>query len=183
MLFKLTVKDKMIPIANYPVVKPDNTLEEAAVVLRGSYCELESGICTEAGPRTILVVDEDENLVGILDFPSFLKVLIPEVAGGLTQKLQSLGISVAFAEENAIEHDESRLGFRDRVRKNAKIKVGEIMLKIRGTIQADAPLIDAVKKMFSGKITKLPVFEGEKLVGIIRDSDLFLAVADFLQSE
>jgi len=183
MLFKLTVKDKMIPIANYPVVKPENTLQEAAVVLRGSFCELERGMCTEAGPRTILVVDDAGTLVGILDFPSFLKVLIPEVAGGLTQKLQSLGISIAFAEGDAVEHDEARLGFRARIRKNAATKVQEIMLRIRGTIQADAPLIDALKKMFTGKITVLPVFEGETLAGIIRDSDLFLAVADFLQTE
>ncbi|MBC8392413.1 MAG: CBS domain-containing protein, partial [Deltaproteobacteria bacterium] len=123
MLFQLKVRDRMIPLENYPTVDPDSTLEEAALSLRTSYCELDGGICTEAGPRTVLVVDKNQKLVGIMDFGSFLKVLIPEVAGGLTQKLEAIGVSIAFAQADAPDLDEARLGFRARARKNAKDKV------------------------------------------------------------
>ena len=61
----------MIPISNYATVAEDATLQEAVLSLRKSYCELETGMCTEAGPRTILVIDKREQLVGILDFRSF----------------------------------------------------------------------------------------------------------------
>lgn len=174
------VKDLTIPLDRYSVVSPDNTLQEAVSSLRGSYCQLDTGLCTEAGPRAILVVDKKGKLVGILDFRAILKVLIPEVAGGLTRKLESLGVSIAFAEASASSLDEARAQFNARVTGNAAVQVKDIMLKIRGTIQADAELLEALKLIFRYKISKLPVYEGNKLVGVLRDTDLFLAVADIL---
>lgn len=180
MLLKQKIKDRMIPIKNYSTVSPDATLKEAALSLKNSYCELDRGMCTEAGPRTVLVIDKNNRLVGILDFRSFLETLIPEIAGGISAKLEALGVSVAFAQADATSLDESRLGFNARVIKNAETKVSDIMLKTRGTIDADARLLDGLKKMFRNKITVLPVYEDEKLVGVLRDTDLFLAVADIL---
>jgi CBS domain-containing protein len=181
MLLKQKVRDRMIPIGNYPTVLPDVTLKEATLSLRTSFCELETGMCTEAGPRTVLIVDNAGKVIGILDFKSFLETMIPEIAGGLSAKLSALGVSIAFAQADAEALDESRLGFRARVIKNAEAKVRDIMLKVRGTIDADARLIDGMKQMFRNKIIVLPVYEGDKLVGVLRDTDLFLAVADVLE--
>jgi CBS-domain-containing membrane protein len=181
MLLKMKIKDRMIPIENYPTVLPNATLREAALSLRISFCELDGGMCTEAGPRTVLVVDENGKLIGIVDFNSFLETMIPEISGGLSAKLSALGVSIAFAQADAAALDESRIGFRARVIKNAETKVRDIMLKIRGTIDADANLLDGLKKMYRKKITVLPVYEGEKLVGVMRDADLFLAVTDVLE--
>jgi CBS domain-containing protein len=174
------VRDLTIPLDRYSVVSPDNTLQEAVSTLRGSYCQLDTGMCTEAGPRTILVLDKKGKLVGILDFRSILKVLIPEVAGGLTAKLEALGVSVTFAEASATSLDEARARFNARVTRNAGVRVKDIMLKVKGTIQADADLLEALKLIFHYKISKLAVYEGDKLIGVLRDTDLFLAVADIL---
>ena len=57
------------------------------------------------------------------------------------------------------------------------------MLKIKGTIQAETSLIDALKLLFKNKITMLPVYEGDSIIGIVRDTDLFLAVADILYED
>lgn len=171
----------MIPISNYSTVPLGATLQEAILSLRKSYCELDSGMCTEAGPRTVLVLDERKKLVGILDFRSFLKTLIPELAGGLSAKLAALGVSMTFAQADASNLDESRLGFKARVMKNAETNVKDIMLKIRGSIDADANLMDALKAIFRNKISVLPVYEDDKLVGVVRDTDLFLAVTDILE--
>ncbi len=181
MALKKKIKDRMIPIENYATVSPDATLREAALSLRTSHCELETGICSEAGPRTVFVINEKGILVGILDFKSILETLIPEIAGGLSAKLAALGVSIAFAQADAADLDETRLGFRARVIKNAETKVSDIMLKIRGSIDADASVMDGLKKMFRNKITKLPVYEGGKVVGVLRDTDLFLAVTDVLE--
>jgi CBS domain-containing protein len=55
------------------------------------------------------------------------------------------------------------------------------MLKLRGkNATADMGLVDALKIMHRTKITTLPVYENDKLVGILRDSDLFLATAHIL---
>jgi CBS domain-containing protein len=180
MFAKKTVRDLMITLDRYAVVHPENTLREAVLLLRRSYCQLETGICAETGPRTALVVDNNGNLQGIIDFKSILRVLIPEVAGGLTEKLRSLEVSIVFAEKDASELDESRADFRQRVIKNSLVKVGDIMLKIRGKIQANVGLLEALKLIFRKQITKLPVYDGKKLVGVVRDTDLFLAVCDIL---
>lgn len=181
MALRKKVKDLMIPIEKYATVSPDATLKEAIHSLRTSYCELDKGICTETGPRTVFIIDGKDQLVGILDFNSILGTLIPEITGGLSAKLEALGVSIAFAQADAASLDESQMGFNARVIKNAETKVRDIMLKTKGTINVDARLIDALKKMYQNKITKLPVYEGSKLVGVLRDADLFLAVADILK--
>jgi len=177
---KLKVKDMMVPIDDYAVTTVDKTLKEAVPKLMKIYCQVEIGKCTEAGHRTSLVLDGQGKLVGILDFKSILKVLIPEVAGGISGKLQALGISMAFAEADAHDMDSSKQGFRSRVRQNAQTRVSDVMLKLRGTIDADAGFLDALKMIYRNKVTVLPVFEGDKLVGVLRDSDLFLAAANVL---
>jgi CBS domain-containing protein len=56
------------------------------------------------------------------------------------------------------------------------------MLKVRGTIDADADLMDALRLIYRNKVHMLPVFDAGKLVGVIRDSDLFLVVADIFRT-
>jgi len=170
----------MIPLSKYAVVGPDASLKDAVTVLRKSHCQLDKGICTEAGPRTVLVVNQKNDLMGILDFRAILRVLIAEVAGGLTEKLRSLQVSIVFAERDIPELDEAHADFVARVRKNAEVLVKDVMLKVRGTIEANATLLDGLKLLFKNKINKLPVYDNGNLVGIVRDTDLFLAVAEIL---
>jgi len=41
--------------------------------------------------------------------------------------------------------------------------------------------MNGLKKMFRNKINVLPVYKDDKLVGVLRDTDFFLAVADILE--
>ena len=175
------MKDLLIPLEHSATIHVDKPLREAVAELQTVYCEIESGKCTEAGHRTSLVLDENDKLVGILDFQAILKVLIPEISGSLSQKLQAIGVSIAFAEGDTPHLDESNQKFRERVIKNAETKVSDIMLKLRGkNATIDMTLVDALKIMYRSKITILPVYENDKLIGILRDSDLFLATASIL---
>lgn len=174
------VRDLLVPLNEYAVTTPERTLREAVPTLRKLYCEVEEGKCTEAGHRNILVIDDSGELVGILDFKSILRVLIPEIAGGLTARLEALGVSMAFAQADATSLDEARLSFRARVIKNAETKVADAMLKIKGTIHADADLMEALTLLYMNKITVLPVYDGDKVVGVLRESDIFLTVAEIL---
>ena len=170
------VRDMMVPVEDYALVKEDQPLRDAVMTLRKVYCQVEDGKCTEAGHRTALVIDDRNDLVGILDFKGILAVLVPEIAGGLSAKLEALGVTIAYAQADAVDLDEARAGFRARVLRNAETPVRDVMLKLRGAISADADLMDALKLMYRNKIVVLPVFDGEKLVGVLRDSDLFLEV-------
>ena len=180
MFIEKKVRDLMIPISDYSVTSADKTLQEAILEMRRIYCEVESGKCTEAGHRTSLVLSPDGKLDGIIDFQCILRALIPEIAGKLSDKLAALGLSIAFAEADAHDLDEANAGFKERVLQNAGTKVGDIMLKLRGHIDADAKVLEALKSMYRNKVTVLPVFEGDRIVGVLRDSDLFLATAAIL---
>jgi CBS domain-containing protein len=174
------IKEVMIPIEKYAVIDPESTLQEAIMKLRRSYCTLEEGFCSETGPRTILVVDSSGLLAGVVDFRSLLRVLVPEVAGKLAERLAFLEVSVVYAEAGAEELGEAKEGLVARVRKNAQVKVKEIMRKNRAQIEADTTLIEALKLIFRKKLLMLPVYENDKLIGVVRDADLFLAVADIV---
>jgi CBS domain-containing protein len=174
------VRDIMVPISDYALVKEDQPLRDAVLTLQKVYCEVEDGACTEAGHRTVLVMNERGDLVGILSFSAILAILIPEISGGLSAKVEALGVTIAFAQADALDLDEARAGFRARVLRNAETPVKHAMLKLRGTISADADLLEGLKLMYQNKLVVLPVFEGDKLVGVLRDSDLFLAVASIL---
>lgn len=75
------MKDLLIPLEHSATIHVDKPLREAVAELQTVYCEIESGKCTEAGHRTSLVLDENDKLIGILDFQAILKVLIPEISG------------------------------------------------------------------------------------------------------
>ncbi|MGD9279304.1 MAG: CBS domain-containing protein [Desulfobacterales bacterium] len=148
MPLKQKIKERMIPIKNYATISPDATLRKAALSLRKSFFELDGGMRTVAGPRAVLVTDENMKLLGILDFKSFLKNYFPQI-GGLGKK----------------------------------IMVKDIMLKVRGAIDASASVEEGLKTIVQNKISMLPVYEGDKAVGIIRDTDIFLAITDSLEKE
>ena len=63
-----------------------------------------------------------------------------------------------------------------------KLKVKDIMLKVKGTIDADASLEEGFRTIVQKKISILPVYEGDKAVGLIRDTDIFLAITDNLEA-
>jgi CBS domain-containing protein len=179
MFLEKKVRDLMIPIKDYAVTSPDKTLQEAVLEMRRIYCEVETGKCTEAGHRTSLVLT-DGKLVGIIDFQCILRALMPEIAGKLSDKLAALGLSIAFAEADAHDLDEVKSGSKERVLQNSRTKVSDVMLKLRGRIDANAEIMEALKLMHRNKVAVLPVYEGDTVVGVLRDSDLFLATASVL---
>jgi CBS domain-containing protein len=140
------IRDRMIPIENYAIIAPDATLREAALSLRTSFCELDGGMRTVAGPRTVLVTDENDKLLGILDFRCFLENYFPQI-GGLPERLV----------------------------------VKDIMLKVKGTIDANASLEEGLSVIVQKNLSVLPVYEDDKAVGLIRDTDIFLAMTDSLE--
>ncbi len=172
------LREIMVPVSRYATTNEDVPLKEALLRLREIYCETATGECTEAGHRTCLVFGRDSNLVGIIDFQSILKTLIPEIVGGIGEKLTSLKISVALSEGNTTDRKEITANLTQRVLAHGETRVGDMMLKVRGKgVQADDFLIEGLRAMHRLRVTVMPVYEGNTLVGVLRDSDLFLTLA------
>ena len=161
MFLKKSVQDIMIPIENYTTTSIGKSLKEAILDMRKVYCEVETGKCTEAGHRNSLVINEFGHLAGVLDFPTILKALLPNIAEEVSDKLTAHGKS----------------SFMERVIKNAEVMVSDVMREIKGSLRADDSLLEGVRAMYKNRATVLPVYQGSTLVGVLRDSDLFLAVA------
>jgi CBS domain containing-hemolysin-like protein len=175
---KNTVRDLMVPIERYAVITLNDTLQEAVARLEEGYLKQDPG----ERHRTILVTDETGKLVGIIDFRRIIEVLIPECSEKVRQRLESLGLVVMAVRAPAGSPDDAGARFRDRALKNAQTKVRDIMLPIRGSTQADADLLEGIKIKCSNKLTVLPVYDGEKPAGVLRDVDVFLAVAETLRT-
>jgi len=62
-----------------------------------------------------------------------------------------------------------------------KMKVNDIMLKVKGHIDAEASLEEGLRTIVQNKISILPVYDGDKAVGLIRDTDIFLAMTENLK--
>ena len=62
-------------------------------------------------------------------------------------------------------------------------QVGQIMTKAPTTVSPDASLRSAVVLMAEKKFGGLPVVDGEKLVGIVTETDLLRAFAEMLAAE
>ena len=178
-LLKKKVRDLMVPIDKYAVVSADSSLQEAVAKLEEGFLKPDPS----ERHRTILILDESGTLVGVIDFRRIIEVLIPECSDKLRKRLEDLGLALISVRSPAGHEDETKSPLRERALKNAQTSVRDIMLKTRGATQADADLLEAVKVKCSNKLTVLPVYEGEKLVGVLRDVDVFLAIAQILRPQ
>jgi acetoin utilization protein AcuB len=73
----------------------------------------------------------------------------------------------------------------DPVRANdalARLPVRQVMTENPKTISKEAPLIEAARQMLENKISALPVMEGNSLVGIITESDIFRAFVNLMEA-
>lgn len=62
----------------------------------------------------------------------------------------------------------------------SKLKVEEIMTKNVVTVAPDAPLEEAARIMADSKIGGLPVMDGDRLVGIITETDVFKTILEMM---
>ncbi len=62
----------------------------------------------------------------------------------------------------------------------SKTTVGEVMATDPKTICVDATLMQAAQVMLEHRISTLPVMNGDRLVGIITESDIFKALVEVI---
>jgi acetoin utilization protein AcuB len=105
------------------------------------------------------------------------RLLVTEPGSAKVAGLVSLhDVARAFPPEvNPLAIESSHPAFRDP---RLAHPISEIMVVKPLTVSPDAPIEDAAELLRSHKVGALPVVEGERLVGIITESDVFRAFVD-----
>lgn len=152
------VKDLMIPLEDYPHIPHWFTIRQAMAIVREAAIKFEGSF----EPRAILVFDEKYRLMGILTLRDMIK-----------------GLEPTFKEEaEFIQQGSGSLGFIDalfgpHLKEKAQRPVNEAMSPIRVTVNGNASIVQALNLMMKENLVRIPVMEDERVIGMIRLSDLF----------
>ena len=165
------IKDIMIPIENYASVNQDSSLYDALIAIRKSQEKLSSDM---QPIRAVLVVDDNNNIVGKMGHAAFLRALEPKYNNIIDfEKLTRAGVSAAFISSMT---DNLRLWQDDFVsicRKASTIKVKNAMSPVSESIDENASITEAIHQIIVLQLLSLLVKSGSNIVGIVRLSDLF----------
>ncbi len=117
------------------------------------------------------VVDDDNNLVGIISESDIIKTLTTHDED-LDLILPSPFDLIELPLKTTLKIEE----FKEDIEKALKTKVKDIMTKDVITISPDTPINEAANIMIKHNIKRLPVVKNGKLVGIITRGDLIEAL-------
>jgi CBS domain-containing protein len=152
----MKIKDVMNP--NIVFCKPDNTIREAAKILK------ENNV---SGAPVL----EGEELVGIISEADLLKLLILPEKGGLWLPSPFEVIEIPIRELLGWEETKKMLS------DVGSTKIEEIMTKDVHTISSKASVEEASEHMIRHRINRLPVTEDNRLVGIVTRGDIIQGLA------
>jgi CBS domain-containing protein len=174
------VRDFMLTLDEYAVVTETATLLEALNKLEASQKQLSGG---RHPHRAVLVKNDEGQIIGKVGHLAFLKALEPrydklgEIGGGETLG----GMSKSFV--NSIMGDLTlwEQGLSSYVARAQEIKVRDVMHPVTTEhIEANAPLREAIHKLVEYQTLSLLVTSADRIVGVLRLSDVFHVLSKFI---
>jgi predicted transcriptional regulator len=171
------VGDIMIPLDQYPHVLYTYTLQQAIEVIENS--ELNVG-GRKSLPRSVLIFDENYQLMGMIRRRDILRGLEPEFLLDkpleYRKKLFDVKVDPNLSE---LSYDKIIKGARE----NAKLPVSRFMKPIEVTVDYEDHIFKAIYEMNSRRLDLLPVMRNNEVIGVIRTVDVFHEVAKLLKED
>ena len=165
-------RDIMISIDDYTKVSVDTTVREAVKKLMDSFRSLvSSNRVMETGHRSLLIFDSNHNLVGVLSIMDLINGVRPAY---LSASRPDMSESIRFSSLYWGGWDGL---FSTQMEALAEKKVGELMSEPPPMIDGDTNLIQVADIMFKTQKRRLIVTDANKVIGIIREQDLFFEMA------
>jgi len=155
----------MIPIEDYTTLSGETSVGDAILELRKSFeSKVSSASIMETGHRSVLVVDKNKKVQGILAIADLLKMILPDY-------LFAPKPSMA----DAIQYSPMFWGgmFSKEIEKKANLKIREIMSPAPFVIDGNSSLMEAAYLMIKNNARRIVVMSAGDVVGIIREQDLF----------
>lgn len=173
----LRVKDLMVPISEYATVMVGTSLLDAILALERAQ---EAYTANKYQHRAILVLDEDDAVVGKISQLRILKAV--ETRHDIDSEIENLS-NFNFSEEYISNRREQYrlqgpIFDSSALKAAAKKKVEEFMQKpAPGEFVSEESSLDvAIHKVVAGAHLSLLVTREDKIIGILRLSDVFAAI-------
>jgi CheY-like chemotaxis protein len=172
-IFEKSVSDIMIAVEDYTTVNQNDSVAEAIARLRETFTAREStGSIMETGHRSILAFDDMGGVAGILAIIDLLQAIMPVY---LTAPKPSMADSIQYSPMFWSGM------FTKEIKKIAPQRVSDVMSPVPLTIKADANLMEAAYAMVSNQKRRLAVEQAGRIIGIIREQDLFFEIERILR--
>lgn len=148
---QLTARDVMT--ADPLVVAPDVEVRAAAQLMSENNV---GSLPVVDGDRVVGIVTEGDLIMQDvkLEYPTYIHLL-----------------------DGFIMYPPSTARFESQLKKAVAAKVEDVMTKNPVTVQVDAPIEDVASLLADREVSRLPVLEGERLVGIVSKHDIVRAIA------
>jgi CBS domain-containing protein len=172
------VKDLMVPLSEYATVTEDATLFEAVIALEKAQENFEDKH-TRYRHRAILILDKDGHVIGKLSQLDVLTALEPKYQEMMQgEGLHRFGFAKEFEKSILEDYNLFANPLDDICRKAGEQNVKEFMYTpTKGEyISENASLDVAIHQLIIGHHQSLLVTIEEKIVGILRLTDVFAAV-------
>jgi len=164
--------DIMIPIEDYTTIDPDSTIKEGIERLKRSF---ESAASTsrimETGHRSILVFDQTGELIGILSILDLIEAVRPAY---LSAPKPSMADSMQY----------SPMFWSGLFTTQAKGLVGkkikDVMSDAPLSIDQDTNLMEIANLIFTKKRRRMAVTREGKVVGVVREQEIFFEMAKII---
>ncbi len=168
------VREAMVPIEEYTTLTGDQNVAAVIAELKASFsCRMSTSRIMETGHRSVLVIDQARAVVGIVAITDLMKMIMPAY---LLAPKPSMADSIQYSPMFW------KGMFSSEIRKNAGVKVEDIMSPPPPAIDAQASLMEAAFRMYSENVRRLVVVSADKPVGVIREQDLFFEMERVLSA-
>jgi CheY-like chemotaxis protein len=168
------IMDIMIPVEEYTVLNGEQPVKDAVEVLKKAFTSNISTECIiETGHRSVLVTDDDGNINGIMTIVDLIgSVMPPYLCSSSPSAQDSIQYSSIFWKGM----------FSKKAKELSEMKINEVMSAAPRMIDATTNLMAAAYTMLKNEVRRLLAVADGKVVGVIREQDLFFEIEKCLRS-
>lgn len=171
------VKDLMVPISEYATVVVGTSLIEAVRALEHAQAKYTT---SKYQHRAVLVLDEDGRVIGKISQLRALKAIQPDVESSSDiAQLKAFNFSDSYiAQLRDLYRSHGKAMSKESLREASTKKVEEFMQTPSAGeyVSENCSLDTAIHRLVAGTHLSLLVTRDDKIIGILRISDVFAAV-------
>ena len=165
----------MVPLQEYTMVSAEDSVKDAILKLKASFAsKLSTSRLMETGHRSVLVMDDKNIVQGILAIRDLLELILPSY---LTAPKPSMADSIQYSPMFW------QGMFIKELKQKSEIRIRDVMSPAPLTIEGTASLMEAAYMMMKFNARRLVVKTAGKVIGVIREQDLFFEMEKILREE